>query len=49
MLDEIRPSVLPLALCVVGLLVKSEIVHKALPVLMGIVFLVVGLVLPENL
>ena len=49
MLDEIRPAVLPLALCVIGLFVKSETVQRALPVLMGIFFLLIGLVFPENL
>ena len=49
MLDEIRPSVMPLTLCVLGLLVKSEFVQKALPVLMGIVFIAIGLVFPEGL
>jgi glycerol uptake facilitator-like aquaporin len=49
MLHEIRPSVLPLSLCVVGLFAKSKLAHKILPVLMGLIFIVIGLVFPENL
>ena len=46
---EIRPSVVPIALCIIGLFSKSTIVHRALPILMGIGFILIGLVFPESL
>lgn len=48
-LGEIRPSVVPFALCLIGLFSKSDIAQRSVPVLMGIAFLLVGLVFPENL
>ena len=49
MLGEFRPSVLPFALSVAGFFVKPQFAQKALPVLMGTGFIVIGLVFPETI